>query len=47
MSQAELDHRISVRTIHIVRRLAGRTVVAVTTDDDDKARALLDSDSLL
>ena len=40
-------HRISVRTIHIVRRLAGHTIVAVTTDDDDKARALLDSDSLL
>ena len=40
-------HRISVRTIHIVRRLAGHAIVAVTTDDDDRARTLLDSDSLL
>ena len=40
-------HQVSVRTIHIVHRLAGHAIVAVTTDDDDTARSLLDSDSLL
>ena len=40
-------HRLNVRTIHIVHRLAGHAIVAVTTDDDDTARSLLDSDSLL
>lgn len=41
------DHQVNVRTIHIVHRLAGQAVVAVTTDDDNRARSLLDSDSLL
>ncbi len=41
------DHQLNVRTIHIVHRLAGQAVVAVTTDDDNRARALLDSESLL
>ena len=41
------DHKLNVRTIHIVHRLAGHAVVAVTTDDDDLARSLLDSDSLI
>ena len=40
-------HRLNVRTIHIVHRLAGHAIVAVTTDDDDTARSLLDSGSLL
>ncbi len=41
------NHEVNVRTIHIVHRLAGHAVVAVTTDDDDRARSLLDRDSLL
>ena len=41
------NHQVNVRTIHIVHRLAGHVIVAVTTDDDDKARTLLDKDSLL
>ena len=41
------DHRINMRTIHIVHRLAGEAVVAFTTDDDELARSLLDADSLL
>ena len=41
------DHQLNVRTIHIVHRLGGQAVVAVTTDDDNRARSLLDSDSLL
>ena len=41
------NHQVNVRTIHIVHRLAGHAIVAVTTDDDDKARTLLDKDSLL
>ena len=41
------NHQVNVRTIHIVHRLAGHAIVAVTTDDDDKARSLLDKDSLL
>ena len=40
-------YRINVRTIHILHRLTGNTIVAVTTDDDDRARSLLDSGSLL
>ena len=39
--------RINVRTIHIMHRLGGHAIVAVTTDNDDAARALLDPDSLL
>ena len=41
------EHQINVRTVHIVHRLAGQAVVAVTTDDDDRARSLLDSNSLI
>ena len=41
------NHQVNVRTIHIVHRLAGHAIVAVTTDDDEKARSLLDKDSLL
>ena len=41
------EHQINVHTIHIVHRLAGQAVVAVTTDDDDRARSLLDSNSLI
>ena len=41
------NHQVNVRTIHIVHRLAGHAIVAVTTDDDEKARSLLDGDSLL
>ena len=41
------NHQVNVRTIHIVHRWAGHAIVAVTTDDDGKARSLLDKDSLL
>ena len=41
------SHRLNVRTIHIVHRLAGRSIIAVTTDDNTLARSLLDSDTLL
>ena len=41
------ENQLNVRTIHIVHRLAGRAIVAVTTDNDDLARSLLDSDTLL
>jgi len=41
------QHQVNVRTIHIVHRLAEHAIVAVTTDDNDLARSLLDSDSLL
>ena len=41
------SHQLNVRTIHIVHRLAGQAILAVTTDNDDKARSLLDRDSLL
>ena len=41
------NHQVNVRSIHIVHRLAGHAIVAVTTDDDEKARSLLDGDSLL
>lgn len=40
-------HQVNVRTIHIVHRLAGQAIVAVTTDNDDLARTLLDSGSLI
>jgi hypothetical protein len=40
-------HRLRVRTIHIVHRRAGHAIVAVTTDDDARARSLIDSESLL
>lgn len=38
---------VQVRTIHLVDRRAGQAVVAVTTNDDEAARALLDPDALL
>ena len=41
------NHDVNVRTIHIVHRHDGQAIVAVTTDDDARARSLLDSDSLL
>ncbi len=41
------EHQINVRTIHIVHRLAGQAVVAVTTDDNSRARSLIDSNSLI
>ena len=41
------EHQLNVRTIHIVHRLAGEAIVAVTTDDDGLARSLLDEDSLI
>ena len=41
------QHRINVRTIHILHRVAGTAIVAVTTDNDDLARTLIDSGSLL
>ena len=41
------SHGLNVRTIHIVQRLAGHAIIAVTTDNDDLAVSLLDSDSLL
>lgn len=47
VAQLFSSHRLNVRTIHIVHRLAGRSIVAVTTDDNALARSLLDSDTLL
>ncbi len=47
VAQRFRDERINVRTIHIMHRHGGEAVVAVTTDDDQRARVLLDSDSLL
>ncbi len=41
------QHRLNVRTIHIVHRLAGHAIVAVSTDDDALARSLLDADTLI
>ena len=41
------SHDINVRTIHIVHRLAEHAIVAVTTDNDDLARTLIDADALL
>ena len=47
IAQLLSEHGLNVRTIHIVHRVAGRAVIAVTTDDDDAAISLLDKDSLL
>lgn len=47
VAQLFSSHRLNVRTIHIVHRLSGRSIVAVTTDDNSLARSLLDSDTLL
>lgn len=41
------DANINVRTIHLMHRQAGNAIVAVTTDDDERARSLLDDDMLL
>ena len=41
------EHNLNVRTIHIMHRIAGHAIVAVTTDDDDLARALIGPDALL
>ena len=38
---------LNVRTIHIVHRLEGRAIIAMTTDDDDVARSVLDKHTLL
>ena len=40
-------HDVNVRTIHIVHRFEGNAIVAVTTDNDDLARTLIDADALL
>ena len=47
VAQLFASHDINVRTIHIVHRLAEHAIVAVTTDDDDLARTLVDADALL
>lgn len=47
VAQNFASHEVNVRTIHIVHRLAGHAIVAVTTDDDARARALIDAESLL
>ncbi len=41
------QHRINVRTIHIVHRWEGHSVAAVTTDDDATARSLIGPEYLL
>ena len=41
------QHQLNVQAIHIVHRHAGHAIVAVSTDDDDAGRSLLDDDSLL
>ena len=41
------DANINVRTIHLMHRQAGHAIVAVTTDDDEHAKSLLDDDMLL
>ena len=47
VSRIFYEHRINVRTIHIMHRIRGHAIVAVTTDDDETARTLLDHDSLI
>ena len=41
------EHKLNVRTIHILHRRGGHAIVAVTTDNDDLARSLIGDDSLL
>lgn len=41
------EANLNVRTIHIAHRQAGHAIVAVTTDDDESARALLDNELLI
>jgi len=47
VSRTFYEHRINVRTIHIMHRIRGHAIIAVTTDDDSTARTLLDRDSLI
>lgn len=47
VAQLFSQRNINVRTIHIVHRLANHAIVAVTTDDDELARTLIDADALL
>ena len=47
VAQLFSQRNINVRTIHIVHRLAEHAIVAVTTDDDELARTLIDADALL
>ena len=47
VAQRFASRQVNVRTIHIVHRIAGHAIVAVTTDNDDLARTLIDADSLL
>ncbi len=47
VSRVFYEHQINVRTIHIMHRIQGHAIVAVTTDDDETARSLLDQDSLI
>ena len=47
VTQLFSSHQLNVRTIHIVHRLAGHAIVAVTTDDDELARTLIDVNALL
>ena len=47
VSRRFMDANLNVRTIHIVHRQAGHSIVAVTTDDDEAARELLDDYSLI
>ena len=41
------QHNINVRTIHILHRCSGSAVVAVTTDNDEQARSLVEPASLI
>lgn len=47
VAQRFAGEEINVRTIHIVQRIGEYAIVAVTTDDDDRARALIGVDALL
>lgn len=41
------ENQLQVRTIHILHRATGHAVVAVTTDNDDLARSVINSGSLI
>ena len=47
VAQLFSEHHVNARTIHIMHRLEGHAIVAVTTDNDDLARTLIGSESLL
>ena len=47
VSRIFYKHQLNVRTIHIMHRIQGHAIVAVTTDDDETARSLLDQSSLI